>query len=63
MDDDRAVAEEGADSFGCGGVEIEVGGLEWVARDVPVFAGEVAYLAGFGLGGITDGGFAADIGV
>lgn len=64
MDDDRAVAEEAAESWFGGGVEIEVGGLEGaVAHDLAVFAGEVADLAGLGFAWVAGGLLAAHIGV
>ena len=64
MDDDGAVAEEAARARPGGGEEVEVGGLEGAdAGDLAVFAGEVADLAGLGLGGIAGGHFTADVGV
>jgi hypothetical protein len=64
VDDNGAVAEEAAEAFlGCG-IEIEIRGLESPrAGDIAEFAGEVACLAGLGLGWVAGCGFAADEGV
>jgi len=66
MDDDRAVAEEGADALFGRGVQIGVGLLEGavlVGDDVAPLAGQVAHLTGGGLLGVARSCFAADEGV
>ena len=66
MDDEAAVAEEGVDAGLGGQVEVKIGGLEAGAgfgRHQAVLAAQVADLAGCGVRGFADGGFAADVGV
>lgn len=63
VDGDGAVADEGADAHGVGGVEVEVGGLEGRGGDFAVLAAQVTHLAGLGLGVVARGYLAADVGV
>ena len=65
MDDDAAVAEEGADALDRGRVEVGVRRLESAGRgrDLAVLAAQVADLAGLGRVGVAGGGLAADEGV
>lgn len=60
MNDDAAVAEEGADAGLCRGVEFEVAGLESRGRrDIAVFSREVADLARLRLRRVTCWAFTA----
>lgn len=63
MDDNRAIAEESANTRLRGKIIINVGLLEAGALDLAVFAAVVADLAGFWLGFVAGGIFAADEGV
>jgi hypothetical protein len=60
VDDEAAVAEEGADALLRRRIQVHVLGREGVRGDLAVLAGQVADLAGLGQGGVAGRGLAAD---